>query len=169
MADVANIDVTIVEDNDAYCVYQADMIHTGGAEDDITSQAMYIGFSDGWHKPGAVHVEYLAGSAANDVHIYLGGLMDNDLSAADFGVLDTSLDIDGPNINRSTLLHWRTSVNTLTESSVLINSQTFLDYLVIKSDGQTSNPATASNRVTIKVWKDPNFPKQYKAHVKDTV
>jgi len=167
MADVANIAVTKIADNDDFCTYQATMIHTGGAEDDITSQAMYVGFSDPFNKPGVVHVESIASTANSDVHIYIGGLFDNDLSAVAYGVLDTSLDIDGTGLNRVTAFGWRTNVNTLASSLILLSSEALCDYIVIKSDGQSSNPATTSNLVTIKVWKSAAR-KQVKGHVKDT-
>lgn len=169
LADAANEATVVIEDNDLYAEYQiAFTFSTDDSTNNLTSKAMYIGFSDNYNNPGVIHVEFTVAPSGTDVHFYAGGAMDGDLSAVSYDPLDTSLDCDIDAIaNRCTTLGWRTSVSTLTESSILISPAAGCDYLVIKADGQAGNTSTVAATVTVKVWKMPGL-SQVKAHVLST-
>lgn len=169
-ADEANQTTTVIQDNDDFAEYKVVFLATDADDstDNLTSKAMYVGFADNYNKPGTIHVEFTIAPSGTDVHIYVGGAMDNDLSAVSYDPLDTSLDCDIDAIaNRATMLGWRTSVSTLTESSILVSPAAYCDYIVLKRDGQTSNPSTVSCTVIIKVWKTAER-KQVQAHVIST-
>jgi len=169
LADAANETTVVKEDNKLFAEYQVTFtFSTDDSTNDLTSKAMYIGFSDFYTHPGVIHVEFTTAPSGTDVHIYAGGAMDNDLSAVSYDPLDTSLDFDIDAIaNRCTTLGWRTSVSTLTESSILISPAAGCDYLVLKADGQPGNTSTVALTAIVKVWKMPGL-EQVKAQVVST-
>ena len=163
-ADVTNKSVTLVQEDGSamptgatpfgYAVYYVDLIHTGAAEDNVTSQAINTSGLE------LVSVQMLAFGATRDVNISFQGsgvLEDSSFVSSPFSRVGASYgdgDLDDYSPDAGNTDQWLlpqvadTTDAGSTVTKVLRDDPALTArYVRIRSDGQTGNLATTSTKV----------------------
>ncbi len=161
MANQANQATTIIADNNDFIVFQATLIHTLGAEDNVHSRAIEMrGLTP---VGGSIAVNGLTVESARDVNLFLQGANDavgtnfasfytrpgwDDFSAGTAGtkaIFATEIFQDAADLAPVTV-----DVN----AAIVLTDPAFnCRYIRFQSDGQSSNPVTASTIIQLKLNK----------------